>query len=286
MADKGNLNQIYLDELMSASKDSVLGRIRLFWWDHYTKKVDEEDAIKALDVLDEFMKLGNKPFRQSANDYALNKGYERGSAKYVQALNQYLKSNTGKMFERFSGLSLSYALLKSDSDYSVLPFRTDTIKYCHNYEKDDFSIAVRLGKIWLPTHIDSDLIAFNSKDKKANIYMISVKSTLKDRFHNVPFWNLLREAAVNPTFKDVEAKNVDLLSKVKYVSICTDLAEEQPDFRTDTGPRNLLCVDAALLDGAFVSASHAKGLGRSGKGLEDDREAAFYPLSSFFKLLA
>ena len=285
MVGEANLNQLYLNELAEAADDTALGRIKLFWWKHYTNGVATKGVEKALDTLDEFMGKGNELFRKSAENYALARGYEKGSSKYVQALNQYLKSNTGKMFERFTGLSLAYALQYSKSDYCVLPFRTDTVKYCHNLEKADFSISVKLGKTWLSAFIDADLIAFNAKNSKANIYMISVKSTLKDRFHNVPFWNLLRKAAINCTFTGIKARNTKLLSKVKYISICTDLAEQQPDFSTETGPRNLLCVDAALLDGAFVSAAHAKGLATSGRGLDNDRKAAFYPLSSFFKLL-
>lgn len=281
----GNLNQIYIDELISAEEDSVFGKLKLYWWEHYLEGIDKYGIERALDGLDEFMRIGNEDFRKSAVHYAIKKGHSENTPQYIQAINQYLKSNTGKMFERFIGLTLAYALLKSNSEYCVLPFRSDTIKLCHGLTKNDFSITVDLGSKLLPTHIDADLIAFNPKNKDAVIYMISVKSTLKDRFHNVPFWNLLRRMSVSKDFSDISAKNIELLNKVKYIAICTDLAEQQPDFAAETGPRNLLCVDAALLDGAFVTSTKAKGLGNDKGSVLGSRNFAFYPLSRFFQAL-
>ncbi len=280
-----NLNQLYIDELLGADESSVFGKLKMYWWEHYLKGIEDYGQEKALDMLDEFMRLGNVEFRKSATTYAISKGHTENTEQYIQAINQYLKSNTGKMFERFIGLTLAYALFQSNSEYCVLPFRTDTIKYCHELTKKDFSITVDLGGKLLPTFIDADLIAFNPKNPNAKIYMISVKSTLKDRFHNVPFWNLLRKAAVSEDFPNIVAGNRDLLEKVQYVAICTDLAEQQPDFAAESGPRNLLCVDAALLDGAFVSASRAKGLGNDSGNVIGGRNFAFYPLSRFFSVM-
>lgn len=282
-----DLNKKYIETMDAALEDSVLGRLRDLWWKHYLQSIKEEGIDKALDALDKFMRIGNEEFRIRADKYAVSKGHELNTARYIQSVNQFLKSNTGKMFERFVGISLAQALFVSESKYCVVPFNDTFLKYCRGLSVKDFQVKVLLGGKWLITHIDTDLVAFNPSDESSEIYMISVKSTLKDRFHNVPFWNLLRQSSISSDFKHIKADNKALLSKVRYIAICSDLAEQQPDFGAEAGPRNLLCIDAALLDGAYVSASKARGLGNdSGETIGHERRAAFYPLSRFFSLLS
>lgn len=279
------LNAKYILEMKNESSDSVMGRLRDLWWQPYLTSIKAVGIDKALDTLDSHMRVNNGDFRAKADAYASLKGHAVGSPKYMQAVSQFVKSNTGKMFERFCGLSMAHALFVSNSDYCLVPFRTDYLELCKAGTLKDFNVEVKLGKTSYPTHIDADLIAFNPDDEHALIYMISVKSTLKDRFHNVPFWNLLRLLSIAEG-DSVIAKNEAFLEKVKYVAICSDLAEQQPDFRAESGPRNLLCVDAALLDGAFVTASNAKGLGQDdGITIGAERLAPFYPLSRLFRLL-
>ncbi|OGH39047.1 MAG: hypothetical protein A2905_00410 [Candidatus Levybacteria bacterium RIFCSPLOWO2_01_FULL_36_10] len=281
-----DINNKYLSEMLNASDDTTLGKVRDLWWPSLLDFIKSNGIEYALNNLDLAMEKGNVEFRLRADKYAASQGHQKDTAKYIQLVSQFLKSNTGKMFERFVGLSLSHCLLISKSDYCVVPFKIEYLKYYHDLTFNDFLIKVKLGKKNLTTHIDSDLIAFNLKNESAPIYMISVKSTLKDRFHNVPFWNVLKSASIVKGYKDITAVNPKVLTKAFYVSACSDLAVEQPDFRTQTGPRNLLCIDAALLDGAFVTASKARGLG-SDKGpvIGNDRISAFYPLSRFFLLL-
>lgn len=281
-----DLNKKYISEMTNSPADSTLGRVRDLWWPNLLLSIKTTGVEKALDNLDLAMQKGNAEFRSRADKYASAQGHKQNTAKYIQLVSQFLKSNTGKMFERFVGLSLSHCLLISKSNYCVVPFKTEYIKYYHDLTFNDFLIKVKLGKKNLITHIDADLIAFNLKDESAPLYMISVKSTLKDRFHNVPFWNVLKTASIIKGYKDITAVNPKVLTKAFYVSACSDLAEEQPDFKTHAGPRNLLCIDAALLDGAFVTASKARGLGTdSGPVIGNNRTSAFYPLSRFFLLL-
>lgn len=284
-AKSTTISQSYLDQLTSSSGESVYGRIYKFWWSHFLMSIKQNGIDRTLNTLDKCMTLGNADFLASATKYASAQGFENNSGKYIQVYNQYVKSNTGKMFERFAGLALAYSLQQSKSDYCILQFNAENVKQCHGLNMKDFEVKVILGKKKLPTHIDADLIAFNPTSITSDIYLISVKSTLKDRFHNVPFWNLLRRAAVLSQFKTVKATNKKLLENVKYIAICSDLAKEQPDFAGKSGPRNMLCVDAALLDGAFVTASGAKGLGSDKGKIGNDRLSAFYPLSSFYRLL-
>jgi hypothetical protein len=284
-AKSKNINQNYLKLLTTSPIESVYGRIYKFWWSHFLTSIKQNGIDKTLNTLDKCMTLGNTDFLASATKYASAQGFTNNSGKYIQIYNQYVKSNTGKMFERFAGLALAYSLQKSESNYCIVQFNAENVTYCHGLQIKDFEVKVVLGKKKLPTHIDADLIAFNPTNTDSDIFLISVKSTLKDRFHNVPFWNLLRRAAVLTQFKTVQASNKKLLEKVKYIAICSDLAKEQPDFASQTGPRNMLCIDAALLDGAFVSASNAHGLGRDKGKFGHDRLSAFYPLSSFYRLL-
>lgn len=283
-AEARELNARYLNEMYSAAADSTLARIRDLWWKPFQGRLKRVGAKSTMDALDKCMALSRRGLRTLAVKYAEKKGAHSGTEKHTQLVNHFLKSNTGKMFERFVGLTLAEVLSSADSDYCILPFRADTIQKCHNISREDFRITLPLGDEILATHIDADLIAFNPTLTSANIYLISVKSTLRDRFHNVPFWNLLRKVAVGGDEPTIKADNRNLLRKVKYIAICSDLAEEQPDFGSDTGPRELLKIDAALLDGAYVTASRARGLGDR-VCMGPKRTAAFCKLSSFLSVL-
>jgi hypothetical protein len=228
---------------------------------------------------------GREKLNRMASEYARNLGLKPNTPQFTQRVTQFLKSNTGKMFERFVGLTIAFALKEANAPYCILPFRSSNLPLCHGAERDWFSVAVRLGDKSLTTAIDADLLAFNPDDANADVFLISIKSTLKDRFHAVPFWNLLRAVAVAGAMGHVTANKKAFLTKLRYVVICSDLAEEQPDFSAEGGPRNLIALDAALLDGAYVSASRAKGLGNDDAHLGSTRCAAFYPLSSFYRHL-
>jgi hypothetical protein len=280
------LNLAYLDEMMKAPATTVLGRVRDLWWDAYIRSVESDGISHALDRLDSYMGAGRSNLAVMAAAYASDLGHERGSDEFRQRVNQFLKSNTGKMFERFCGLALAYALDISDAEYCVNPFRRDTLVRCPGLSRESFMVEVVLGDGVLLTPIDADLFAFNPVNPEDEVFLISIKSTLKDRFHNVPFWNLLRRCAVSDGFPDITARDLDLLSRMKYIAVCSDLAVEQPDFGTDAGARNLLQIDAALLDGAYVTASRARGLPLDCTNhLGIVRQHAFYRYSCFFEYL-
>jgi hypothetical protein len=91
---------------------------------------------------------------------------------------------------------------------------------------------------------------------------------------------------VDDSFPDVVASNRDHLSRVRYVAICGDIAAEQADFATDAGARNLLQIDAALLDCAYVASSRARGLPDDCQGqLGAVRQHAFYRYACFLEHL-
>ena len=280
------LNGLFLQE-MKVGKTKTLAQIRDLWWQEFESYCEHNGASDALDQLDAFMENSKDRLTVLARLHACSKGHRPGSDEYRQAETQFLKSNTGKMFERFVGLALCHALISAGSSYCLLPFRKDTLKHCFGMKKEDFSVNFVFGDGSLATNIDADLFAFNAMDATDEIFMLSIKSTLKDRFHNVPFWNLLRRASLSQDMPDVVAANPQVLEHVKYVAICSDLAEEQPDFRTEDGARNLLQIDAALLDGAYVTSSRAQGLPDDCTNhLGDVRKHAFYRYSCFYEYLA
>ena len=280
------LNDLFLQE-MRVGRTRTLVRIRDLWWDEFESHCDQNGASESLDQLDSFMEVSRDRLNVLARLHADKKGHSPGTDEYRQAETQFLKSNTGKMFERFVGLALCHALVLADSPYCLLPFRGDTLEHCSGMKMEDLSVKFSFADDSLATSIDADLFAFNAMDPNDEIFLLSIKSTLKDRFHNVPFWNLLRRASLSQDMPDVVAVNPQVLKHIKYVAICSDLAEEQPDFGTEAGARNLLKIDAALLDGAYVTSSRAKGLPEDCTNhFGNTREHAFYRYSCFYKYLA
>lgn len=281
------INEKYLNKMLSANeqKAKVLYRIKEYWWPHFVSSF-AKDPSATLNALDLCMSKGQEQLRQAALTHANDGGHIVGSAEHIQRTTQVLKSNTGKMFERFIALSISYALIKYESEYCVWSYTKDLNKITTIFNKMNLEVAATLGDQKYKTTIDADFVIFNPSEPEWDYYLVSIKSTLKDRFHNVPFWNLLRHAAVSSSLSNLSAKNGTELQKPKYIAICSDLAKEQPDFSADGGPRNMLCFDAALLDGAYVTASRAKGLGKfDEEHLGSGRQSPFYALSSFVRHL-
>ena len=276
------VNTKYLNLMFDANpsgNEKVLYRIKELWWEPFLGFYND-DPFLALDTLDKSMNEGRGGLQNLAHKYCLEKNYKEGSPKYTQVYNQFMKSNTGKMFERFVGLALAHHFKEVGSEYCLWPFRSDLNSVCDYLDKDYFSVSTNIGGRFTYTiPIDADIIMFNPAEKEATIYMISVKSTLKDRFHNVPFWNLLRHAAIKNLLPNLTNQNSSWLKNINYIAVCSDLAEEQPDFSRSEGARNLLCLDASLLDGAFVSSSGARGLGREGYPLGFERAHPFYVYS-------
>lgn len=275
------LNGRFLKAMEDAPADTGLGRLRKIWWPHFIAALGDGKSLDSLNSLDLFMNSGREQLQAMALEYAMANAPDDDSAKQRQLRTQFLKSNTGKMFERFAGLAIAKTLHVRDADYCLLPFKTEFLNCCPGLTREALTVTIALGTLRLATPVDADLFAFNPTNADADLFLISVKSTLKDRFHNVPFWNLLRRCAISPDFPDLVASNEKLLRHLKYVAICTDLADEQPDFRSAKGPRNLLQIDAALLDGAFITASKAQGIRLDGDHIGPNRLDAFHWLSRF-----
>jgi len=187
------INKKYLDTMYNAGTASgqlVLTRIKDLWWDNYLKafRKDPDHAINNLDLC---MDAGANKLRKLASKYSLSQGAKKGSPRFIQQVNQFLKSNTGKMFERFIGLAIAHYLKEKDASYCVWPFRAD-LKDIYSYlEKGKFEVITRLGPNKYTIAVDADLIIFNPDNQDADFFMISVKSTLKDRFHGVSNFPLL-----------------------------------------------------------------------------------------------
>lgn len=288
--DRASIIAEYLAPVRGGTAKPVESRVRDLWWPELLKRLDVDGVplARVLDELDVCMSLSRDRLQQMASDYALECGFEVGTRQHVQRVSQFLKSNTGKMFERFIGYAMAEALSRVDSPYAIYGFNSRGRSLIPDIEKDAFLVEVQQGDQVFSTLIDADLIMFDPTGAHDDLFMVSVKSTLKDRFHNVPFWNLLRQVAVGSDTSLVRARHPDVLQRVKYIAMCTDLATEQPDFADDSGPRNLLQIDAALLDGAFVTGSKTNGvLGSASSGaLGSDRDQPFMMLSTLLPILS
>src|SRR5690606_34825314 len=138
--------------------------------------VESEGAISVLDKLDVFMDSGRVDFLALATAHADTKA-EAGSDQHRQSSSQFLKSNTGKMFERFVGLAMAHCLVLADADYCITSFIDQSLRLCHDLTPNDFAVDFKFGDGTLNTKIDADLLAFNPTAPHADIFMISVKST-------------------------------------------------------------------------------------------------------------
>ena len=180
------LNQSFIQSMRQSSVDTVLGRVRDLWWEDFVKLSNSMD-LTLLDKLDLVMEKKKTKLKEMAVKYAHNKYPDSPDTKISQITSQFLKSNTGKMFERYIGLSIAYFLIKKNVDYCIQPFIKDLMNHCHGLTKEQFEIEVKLGNRSFKTVLDSDLFMFNPEKSHKPIILVSVKSTLKDRFHNVPF---------------------------------------------------------------------------------------------------
>lgn len=289
MLSATEINELYLSRMKSAESQSdgkTLAKIRDFWWPSFIESYNDNPTF-SLNNLDVFMDSGRKKMDAAAHEFAESKGFLAGSPDYVQRITQFMKSNTGKMFERFVGLALSHHLLQTGSAYCVWGFSNELSKFSELLSPSEFNVSIKQGNSTFNINIDADLLIFNPVVPDDFVYMVSIKSTLKDRFHNVPFWNLLRVLSLSDDTdlsKRVVAANSVRLAACKYVAICSDLAKEQPDFAGES-PRNLLSFDAALLDAAYVSSSKAAKLKSSANHFGFGRDYPFSPLSNFFSAL-
>jgi hypothetical protein len=161
------------------------------------------------------MNVGRAELLQMAEDYAEMQAPDGPVSKKLQLRGQFLKSNTGKMFERFVGLALAHVLFVLDSRFCILPFNDRSIRCSHGLTRESFRVTIQMGSITLRTIIDSDLFIFDPESETSDLFLISIKSTLKDRFHNVPFWNLLRRAAVSEqAFPEITVESSGILVRI------------------------------------------------------------------------
>jgi len=208
---------------------------------------------------------------------------EEEQVRIRRGRNNWIKSNAGKIFERLVGFSLANALV--GTNFAIWPFRNDAHSKV-GFGPEDTLVNVEAAGEQLSTPIEADFVATripNSQDSP--ILLISVKSTLKDRFHMVGFWKLLLDVSVSPVVRpEITASNSTRLSRCKYVVVCTDIAEEQPDLAHE--PRNLIKIDAAVLDFAFASLGpEATFLGVDFGRDEGGRNHIFHRLSAIVDLI-
>ena len=278
-----NLSYLAEGQTYGGTNSVVVERINRLWWPNYLTMASKnrKDAINKLDLA----MGGPGPLRNEARSFCLESGEIEGTPRFIQRFNQFLKSNTGKMFERLIIFSISENLLHHDSDFVCLPY-VKSVKELMSEDPNIFNINVTLGEKNFFSDLDADAVVFNPENPLDNeIYFLTMKSTLKDRLHSAIFLNLLRYVALGDSQERVTSNSPEILHRLNYVLVCTVLAEEQPDLNSEDGPICMIGLDVALLDGAFVTGDTVKAVGNEGPFFGKGRSHPFHWLSRFIDML-
>jgi hypothetical protein len=109
------------------SAGPVEERVRDLWWPHFIDRLDVEKVplAQVLDELDVCMDKSRGTFLKMAGTYAEEQGFAEGSRDHIQRSSQFLKSNTGKMFERFIGYALAESLERIGSPFAAYGFNVE-----------------------------------------------------------------------------------------------------------------------------------------------------------------
>ena len=143
------LNNQYLGS-MPARESVTLGRVWDLWWPAFIEYVNKYGPSSTLDQLDIFMAASRDRLIKIASEHAA-KSAEPGTDRYRQLASQVIKSNTGKMFERFVGLALAYCLKEDDAAYCIQPFTDAALRNCHGLERSRFVVNFKFGDGTLST---------------------------------------------------------------------------------------------------------------------------------------
>lgn len=249
-----------------------------------TKNGSDKPAIDALDHLGEIIR---KAYPQVLEDIKVRypeEGVEQKVAdKNRQSLMQSVKSNAGKVFERYVGYAVARAL--HGTGWAIWHNTASAEKALGIKPSDWLKVTKKYGEKEVTIEIEGDLLIAMPGKEDGFLILLSVKTSLKDRFHNVALWNLVKVIAADDEMAEkigIKAVNKEKLQKVIYCVAASDIAEEQKDLAEE--PRKKIKFDAALLDYAFaaVDADHlASTLGDDGRG-----EDLFHRLSSIGDILS
>ncbi len=245
-----DVNAAYLDSLVQSS-GVVFQRLQRFVAPLHQQQIralreagETRPAIKALDCLsDVFLEA-----------YPAVKADIDATATSEQSARQAVKSNAGKIFERYVGYALATAL--TGTGWAVWHNRQDAKDWLGLDPADYLSITKVFEDEEIPVDIEGDLLITRPGDEDSPLMVVSIKSTLKDRLHNVTMWQLAKDIALDPHLSkklSLTAKNPEKLARVIYCLACADTAQEQPDLAAE--PRRKIKFDVSFLNYAFAAVA-------------------------------
>jgi hypothetical protein len=260
------INNAYLADLEKA-EGLVFTRLKRFVAPRHEKKIktfinkgEEHPAIKALDFLGNILQEAYPevqadieteiPIPANADD--------KVRTKLEQSRRQAVKSNAGKIFERYVGYALAKAL--QGTGWAVWHNRQDAKEKLGFAPSEYLSIVKQLkDNEEIAVEIEGDLLISRPGVPDYPLIVVSIKSTLKDRLHNVTMWQLAKNISLDENMSKklgLVAKNPQKLNRVYYCLACADIAQEQRDLQTT--PRRKIKFDVSFLDFAFAAVAGDK----------------------------
>ena len=282
------VNQRYLESLAKKSKGKrggvvyrrLLESVAPLHEERITRLQAEghpSPAIGALDSLGDILRAAYGPVLADIERSLPEQpdASEEEKAKLRQKRMQAVKSNAGKIFERYVGYAIARALV--GTGWAVWHNSRDAKRVFGFDPREWLTVTKEFGDNTVTVDIEGDLLIARPNDEHGSLVLLSVKSSLKDRLHNVPMWNLVKEIALDDGMSrklGLTARNPDKLRRVVYCLACSDIAEEQRDL--DVDPRAKIKFDVALLDYAFASVASPDATHLSEVISAEGREGTFF----------
>lgn len=256
------INNAYLADLKK-SEGIVFTRLQEFIVPRHEAKIEElkasgeqKPAFKALDFVGDILRAAYPQVKADIETKIPipDSADEKTRVKVEQSRRQAVKSNAGKIFERYVGYALATAL--QGTEWAVWHNRRDAKTLLGFDPSQHLLITKQFEDEEIAVEIEGDLLIARPGDPDSPIILFSIKSTLKERLHNVTMWQLAKNIALDPDMSKkmgLVAKNPSKLERVLYCLACSDTAQEQPDLAKE--PRRKIKFDVSFLDYAFAAVA-------------------------------
>lgn len=281
------INDEYIKSLREAP-GVIFQRLERHIAPRHKRKIDEltlagvnQPAFQALDHMGDVLLDAYSDVKSEIRQAQIDKhGATPDPQKLEQSVMQGVKSNAGKIFERYVGYGLAIAL--RGTGWAVWHNRQDASEVFGYNTSEYLQVALEFNGEEICIDIEGDILIARPNEPESPLIVVSIKSTLKDRLHNVALWGLVKKVAADPVASKavgLRAVHPEKLSKVIYVLACADTAQEQTDLAST--PRRKIQFDVALLDFAFAALSSQEAEHLSREISKDGRGAdMFHRLSA------
>lgn len=287
------INEAYINSLDDASGE-VFRRLKEYVAPRHIAKIQElqssgveKPAFKSLDYLGDILLDSYADVRGDIRrSLTAKQGNTPNPEKLEQSVMQGIKSNAGKIFERYVGYALALAL--NGTGWAVWHNRQDAKEMFGFNTSETLQVYTEFNGQEISIDIEGDVLIARPNEPESPLIVVSIKSTLKDRLHNVALWGLVKRVASNQIASEavsLKARHPEKLRRVVYILACADTAQEQRDLAE--APRRKIQFDVALLDFAFAAVSTAEAQHLSQEISDSGRGAdLFHRLSAIGIVLA